>query len=885
MNSDASWFGARHAIACVMGFCETAMHMISCARSRSFVVFLFLAVAGFSGASARATIAFVQVANTTTNTASSSINITYAAAQGAADLNVVVVGWEDSTSNIASVVDSRGNSYALAVGPVRNTGHNSLAIYYAKNIVAATAGSNTVTVTFNTAAAGPDIRVAEYSGLDTGAPFDVASSGLATSGTAMTTGTMTTSSANELIVGADQLSQWTSAVGAGFTQRVNTSHGHVLEDRIVTSFGNYTASATQGASGFWTMIGAAFRAASTDTTAPTTPTSVGATAVSASQINLSWAASTDNIAVTGYRVERCAGASCTSFVEIAAPTGTTFSDTGLTASTTYRYRIRAQDAVPNFSGYSSIASATTSASPTIAFVQVANATTNTASSSVAITYASAQHVGGLNVVVVGWEDDTSNITSVADTKGNSYALAVGPVRNTGHNSLAIYYAKSILAATAGSNTVTVTFNTAAAGPDIRIAEYSGLDTTSPFDVASSGLATSGTAMTTGTMTTTSANELIVGADQLSQWTSAVGAGFTQRVSTSHGHVLEDRIVTSLGAYTADATQGASGFWTMIGATFRVAGSGGGGGGGDTTAPTVPAGLTATAASSSQINLTWTASTDNVAVTGYRVERCQGAGCSSFIQVGTPTTNSFNDTGLSASTSYTYRVRAQDAVPNLSGYSSTATATTSASGDTQAPTAPSGLTATVVSSSQINLSWTASTDNVGVTGYRVERCVGGSGCSPFSQIGSPTATTFSDTGLSASTTYSYRVRAADAVPNLSNYSNVATAATSAPGDTQAPTTPAGLSIVAASSVEVDLVWGASTDNVGVSGYLVERCQGAGCSSWGSVATPAGLRLNNASLTPATSYSYRVSARDAAGNTSLPSAPVTYLTPANTPDCGP
>lgn len=865
-----------------MGFCESTIRALSFARARGFAGLLFLAAA-VAGAPAMATISFVQVANTTTNTASTSISVNYAAAQSAADLNVVIVGWEDSTSNITSVVDSKGNSYALAIGPVRNSGHNSMAIYYAKNIVAATAGANTVTVTFNTAAAGPDIRIAEYHGLDTGSPFDVASSGFATSGTAMTTGTLTTASANELIVGGDQLSEWTSAVGAGFTQRVNTSHGHVLEDRIVTSFGSYTANATQGASGYWTMVGATFKAAGTDTSAPTTPTSVGATAVSASQINLSWAASTDNIAVTGYRVERCSGASCTSFVEIAAPTGTTFNDTGLTASTTYRYRIRAQDAVPNFSAYSSIVSATTPAPPSIAFVQVANTTTNTASASVNIAYASAQHAGDLNVVIVGWEDATSNITSVADSKGNSYALAVGPTRNTGHNSLAIYYARNIAAATAGANIVTVTFNTTAAGPDIRIAEYSGIDTTSPLDAANGATGT-GTALSTASMNTTTANELIVGGDQLSNNTAAVGTGFTQRVLTSHSHVLEDRIVSTTGSYAATATQSPSGYWTMIGATFRVAGSGGGGGG-DTTAPTVPTGLTATTASSSQINLTWTASTDNVGVTGYRVERCQGAGCSSFAQVGTPSTNSFNDTGLSASTSYTYRVRAQDAVPNLSGYSSTASATTSASGDTQAPTAPSGLTATPVSSSQVNLSWTASTDNVGVTGYRVERCVGGSGCSSFSQIGTPSATSFSDTGLSAATTYSYRVRAADAVPNLSSYSNVAIAATSAPGDTQAPTTPTGFSIVAASSVEVDLAWSASTDNVGVTGYVIERCQGAGCSTWAPVSTPTGLRFNNASLTPATSYSFRVSARDAAGNTSLPSASVTYLTPANTPDCGP
>src|SRR6201997_1717611 len=134
---------------------------------------------------------------------------------------------------------------------------------------------------------------------------------------------------------------------------------------------------------------------------------------------------------------------------------------------------------------------------------------------------------------------------------------------------------------------------------------------------------------------------------------------------------------------------------------------------DTQPPTAPSGLTATV-SGSQINLSWTASTDNVGVTGYRVERCQGAGCSTFAQIATPTTTSYSDTGLTASTSYSYRVRAADGAGNLSSYSSTASATTSAGADTQPPTAPSNLTATAAGSSQINLSWTASTENVGVT---------------------------------------------------------------------------------------------------------------------------------------------------------------------------
>ncbi len=99
---------------------------------------------------------------------------------------------------------------------------------------------------------------------------------------------------------------------------------------------------------------------------------------------------------------------------------------------------------------------------------------------------------------------------------------------------------------------------------------------------------------------------------------------------------------------------------------------GGGGGGDTTPPSTPTNLAATAVSSSQINLSWTASTDNVGVTGYKIFR-------GGVQVGTATTNSYSDTGLSPSTSYSYTVSAFDAAGNNSGNSNTASATTQSGG--------------------------------------------------------------------------------------------------------------------------------------------------------------------------------------------------------------
>src|SRR5262249_27064190 len=152
----------------------------------------------------------------------------------------------------------------------------------------------------------------------------------------------------------------------------------------------------------------------------------------------------------------------------------------------------------------------------------------------------------------------------------------------------------------------------------------------------------------------------------------------------------------------------SGSWVMQMVAFKAAPPP------DTQDPSTPTGLTANAVSSSQINLSWTASTDNVGVDEYEIDRCQGIGCTSYAQIGTSATTTFSSTGLSASTTYRYRVRAVDAAGNQSGNSSSATATTPAPPDTQAPTAPSGLAASAVSTSQINLSWGAATDNVGVT---------------------------------------------------------------------------------------------------------------------------------------------------------------------------
>jgi chitodextrinase len=184
--------------------------------------------------------------------------------------------------------------------------------------------------------------------------------------------------------------------------------------------------------------------------------------------------------------------------------------------------------------------------------------------------------------------------------------------------------------------------------------------------------------------------------------------------------------------------------------------------GDTAAPTVPSNLTASPVSSSQINLSWTASTDNTAVTGYNIYRGGSL-------VGASVTNSYSDTLLTGNTSYTYTVAAYDAAGNLSGQSASASATTfTVSVDNTAPSVPSNLTATSISAFQINLVWTASTDNVGVVGYKIYRA--------GTQIATSGTNSYSDAGLAASTSYSYTVAAYDAAGNASGQSGSASATT-------------------------------------------------------------------------------------------------------------
>jgi chitodextrinase len=180
------------------------------------------------------------------------------------------------------------------------------------------------------------------------------------------------------------------------------------------------------------------------------------------------------------------------------------------------------------------------------------------------------------------------------------------------------------------------------------------------------------------------------------------------------------------------------------------------GSGDTVAPSAPTNLAASGTTQTTTNLSWTASTDNVAVTGYDVYQ------NGVFKANTAST-SYAVTGLTASTAYSFYVRAKDAAGNASANSNTANVTTLAPApDITAPSAPTSLAASGTTQTTTNLSWTASTDNVAVTGYDVYQ----NGVFKANTA----AATYAVTGLTSATAYSFYVIAKDAAGNSSAASN-------------------------------------------------------------------------------------------------------------------
>jgi chitodextrinase len=186
---------------------------------------------------------------------------------------------------------------------------------------------------------------------------------------------------------------------------------------------------------------------------------------------------------------------------------------------------------------------------------------------------------------------------------------------------------------------------------------------------------------------------------------------------------------------------------------------------DTTAPTAPGNLTGTATltvTGAAVDLAWTASTDNIGVSGYRISRN-----STVLGSVSSGARKFTDPTAAAATKYTYTVVALDYSGNVSPAASVTIATpTTGDSDTSAPTAPTNLKATAAltsTASSVSLTWSASSDNVGVAGYRVARNT--------TVLGTTTALGFNDSNAARGTIYSYTVVAFDVAGNISPSASV------------------------------------------------------------------------------------------------------------------
>ncbi len=285
---------------------------------------------------------------------------------------------------------------------------------------------------------------------------------------------------------------------------------------------------------------------------------------------------------------------------------------------------------------------------------------------------------------------------------------------------------------------------------------------------------------------------------------------------------------------------------------------------DTVAPSVPSNFRVTASTTSSITLAWNASTDATGITGYNIYRDTNIIPRNATVV---TGTTFTDAGLTQGTSYTYSIEAIDSAPNKNR-STKATVTTKTPStavaaptpDTTAPTVPGALKAVANSGTQVTLTWTASTDAGGIKGYNVYR----NGVTAPLNATPQTTLNYTNTGLTPSTAYTYTVEAVDMAGNKSTKASSAVT-TPAALDTTVPTVPssatvANLTAVSGSGWSVALSWGASTDNVGVTGYIVKNI----APTAGALTTTTGKTYTLTGLLLGSEYTVSIQAKDARGN---------------------
>jgi len=563
-------------------------------------------------------------------------------------------------------------------------------------------------------------------------------------------------------------------------------------------------------------------AAATTLAPPTAPSSLSASTVSGTQINVYWSDNSSNESY--FKLERKTG-SGGSWSQIATPSAnaTSYGDSGLSNGTDYYYRVRAFGNDMD-SGYSNESGATTYAPPA-------------APSSLG-----ASAVSGTQINLT-WTDNSGNETGFKVERktgsGGSWSQIATPGANaTSYNDTGLsngtqyYYRVRATNATGDSGYSNEANATTLAPP-----------------AAPSSL---GASAVSGTQINLS-------------WTdnASTETGFKIERKTGSGGSWSqiDTVSANVTSYNSTGLSNGTEYYYRVRATNATGDSGYSNEASATTAsiPSAPSSLGASAVSGTQINLTWTDNSGNE--TGFKLERKTGSG-GTYSQIATPSANatSYNDTGLANGTEYYYRIRATNTAGD-SSYSAEANASTWGP-----PGAPSALNVTPASGTQLNLTWNDNSGNE--TGFKVERKTESGGSWSEITTTAANATGYNDTGLTGGTTYYYRVRATNTVGD-SSYTDEASALVPVP-----PAAPSELKASPTSGTVIDLTW---TDNSGnETGFKIERKTGSG-GSWSQIATPAAnaTSYSDTGRSTLTAYYYRIRATNVAGDSaySAESATVT------------